>query len=110
MSEQDAGFLLTRIKNSQAANRHPLVLGFFEGERLVGFVFGFDFQPANWWAQQINDQLPQGKDWYDRTFELNELAILPSHQKQGRGRQLMNHLLECLPHPTVLLGTKKGRQ
>lgn len=100
-------FLLKRIRNSADNALHPIVLGSFEAERLVGFVFGFDFAPGNWWAQQIDSRLPRDFDWYDDTFEINELAVLPSHHKQGRGLHLMETLLAQMPHRHALLGTKK---
>ena len=69
------------------------------------FVFGFDFYPENWWAQQIQNRLSVDRDWYSHTFELNELAVLPSHQRKGIGRQLMEALIHSLSHIIILLGT-----
>lgn len=106
-SEASADFLLTRMTNSENRGLHPLILGSFEGDTLVGFVFGFDFHPQNWWAQQIDKRLPKDFNWYHSTFEINELAVLPSHQGQGRGKKLMEELLLQLPHQCALLGTKK---
>ncbi|MDO4798941.1 MAG: GNAT family N-acetyltransferase [Bacillota bacterium] len=100
-------YLLTRIRKSAENSLHPIVLLSFYGDRPVGFVFGFDFAPQNWWAQQIDSRLPRDFDWYDSTFELNELAVLPSHQKQNRGLHLMRELLDQMPHRHALLATKK---
>ncbi|MDO4719165.1 MAG: hypothetical protein Q4A78_00740 [Peptostreptococcaceae bacterium] len=49
-SEASTDFLLTRMTNSENRELHPLILGSFEGDELVEFVFGFDFHPQNWWA------------------------------------------------------------
>lgn len=106
-SEESADFLFTRIRNSVERDLHPIILGSFEKDELVGFIFGFDFCSQNWWAQQIDGELPKDYDWYNNTFEINELGILPSHQKQGRGKQLLRELLDQMPHHNALLGTAK---
>ena len=104
-SEEAAAFLLQRIKNSDNAGLHTTVLAYIENDTVLGFVFGFDFHPENWWAQQIQNRLPVDRDWYSHTFELNELAVLPSHQRKGIGRQLMEALIHSLSHTIILLGT-----
>ncbi|MDO4712254.1 MAG: N-acetyltransferase [Peptostreptococcaceae bacterium] len=106
-SHEAADFLLTRIRKSEENDLHPIILGSFDKEEPVGFIFGFDFHPDNWWAGQIDGRLPKDHDWYEDTFELNELEILPSHQKQGRGRRLLEALFEQMPHKQALLGTAK---
>lgn len=108
-SEDAADFLITRIRKSDEGGLHTILLGAFEGERLAGFVFGFDFAPQNWWAQQIDARLPNDLDWYKSTFELNELAVDPRMQGKGIGRALMEQLLGAIPHQSVLLGTKKHK-
>lgn len=107
MTPEASEYLLTRIRKSAEGGLNPIVLGAFEGENLVGFVFGFDFAPENWWAQQIDSRLPKDFNWYDSTFELNELAVLPTCQKNGYGRRLMTELLRLIPHRHALLATKK---
>lgn len=66
-----------------------LTLGAFEGADLVGFVYGFDYQPEHWWPQQVGPALAQAGHaaWTEDAFELNELEILPEHQGRGSGRR-----------------------
>lgn len=106
-SEEAAEFLMTRIRKSDEAGLNTVLLGAFEGETLVGFVFGFNLAPQNWWAMQIDSRLPKDYDWYANTFELNELAVDLAFQGRGIGRSLMEELLAAIPQKNVLLGTKK---
>lgn len=107
-SASAADFLIERITKSAAAGLHPLVLGAFdEAGQLVGFAFGFDFHPNNWWANQITAQLPLERDWYADTFEFNELAVAPTWQGRGYGRQLLQTLCQEVPQRMMLLGTAK---
>lgn len=84
-----------------------LTLGAFDGAALVGFVYGFDYQPERWWPQQVGPALARaGLDaWTQDAFELNELEILPEHQGRGLGTALMTELLRQAPHRHVLLST-----
>jgi GNAT superfamily N-acetyltransferase len=84
-----------------------LTLGAFDGETLVGFVYGFDYQPEHWWPQQVGPALARAghAGWTEDAFELNELEILPEHQGHGHGTALMTELLGRLPHRHVLLST-----
>lgn len=84
-----------------------LTLGAFEGETLVGFVYGFDYQPGHWWPQQVGPALQDAGHtaWTVDTFELNELEILPEHQGRGHGTALLRELLARAPHRHTLLST-----
>lgn len=78
-----------------------------EDEKIVGFLFGKNFKKDNWWAKQINNYLPQDIDWYQHTFEINELMVLPNHQSKGIGRELLRHLHSNTDYEIYLLGTSK---
>ncbi|MFC8798128.1 GNAT family N-acetyltransferase [Promicromonospora sp. NPDC057138] len=84
-----------------------LTLGAFDGETLVGFVYGFDYQPDHWWPQQVGPALASSGHaaWTEDAFELNELEILPEHQGRGHGTALMTELLRRVPHRHTLLST-----
>lgn len=84
-----------------------LALGGFYGGSLVGFVYGFDYQPGHWWPQQVGPALDRAghAGWADDAFELNELEILPEHQGRGLGTALLRALHEHTPHRHTLLST-----
>lgn len=84
-----------------------LTLGAFEDDTLVGFVYGFDYQPGHWWPQQVGPALERAghAGWTVDAFELNELEILPDHQGRGLGTALMRELLARTPHRHTLLST-----
>ena len=84
-----------------------LTLGAFEGDGLVGFVYGFDYQPDHWWPQQVGPALARAGHaaWTQDAFELNELEILPEHQGRGHGTGLLRGLFARTTHRHVLLST-----
>ncbi|MFD2026098.1 GNAT family N-acetyltransferase [Promicromonospora aerolata] len=84
-----------------------LALGAFDDGALVGFVYGFDYQPEHWWPQQVGPALDRAGHtaWTHDAFELNELEILPEHQGQGLGTALLRALFTRAPQRHTLLST-----
>lgn len=84
-----------------------VTLAAFEGETVVGFVYGFDYQPDHWWPRLVGPALAEAghAGWTHDAFELNELEVLPEHQGRGHGTALLRALLERLPHRHTLLST-----
>ena len=78
-----------------------------QGERLVGFGYGYLVAPGQWWHDQVRNALDRrtAKQWLPGAFEVCELHVLPDHQSRGIGRQLLHALVEGLPHPVALLST-----
>jgi ribosomal protein S18 acetylase RimI-like enzyme len=78
-----------------------------DGERLVGFGYGYLVAPGQWWHDQVRAALDRrtAKKWLPGAFEVCELHVSPDHQSQGLGRQLLHALVEGLPHPVALLST-----
>lgn len=84
-----------------------LTLGAFDGKALVGFVYGFDYDPGHWWPHQVGPALAQAghAGWTEDAFELNELEVLPEHQGRGIGTALMRELVDRTTHRHTLLST-----
>lgn len=101
-SDEAANMLIQRINKSQA-----LVISFFNEEKMVGFLYGFEFTRSNWWAKQIDSKLPHNYNFYHNSFELNELMVLPSEQGKGIGKKLMNRLHEKTDYNNYMLSTQK---
>ena len=78
-----------------------------DGERLVGFGYGYVIAPGQWWHDQVRAALDRrtAKRWLPGAFEVCELHVHPDHQSRGLGRRLLHALVADLPHPTALLST-----
>ncbi|MPQ97700.1 GNAT family N-acetyltransferase [Modestobacter sp. I12A-02628] len=78
-----------------------------DGERLVGFGYGYLAEPGQWWHDQVRNALDRrtAKKWLTGAFEVCELHVHPDAQSRGLGRQLLHALVEGLPHPAALLST-----
>ncbi|WP_222263843.1 GNAT family N-acetyltransferase [Modestobacter marinus] len=78
-----------------------------EGERLVGFGYGYLVAPGQWWHDQVRNAMDRrtAKQWLPGAFEVCELHVLPEHQSRGIGRQLLHALVEGVPAPVALLST-----
>ena len=77
------------------------------GERLVGFGYGYQVAPGQWWHDQVRQAMDRrtAKHWLPGAFEVCELHVLPDQQSRGLGRQLLHALLAGLPQPVALLST-----
>jgi ribosomal protein S18 acetylase RimI-like enzyme len=76
-------------------------------ERLVGFGYGYQVAPGQWWHDQVRAALDRrtAKRWLPGAFEVCELHVHPEHQSRGLGRRLLHALVAGLPHPAALLST-----
>ncbi|GAB3351571.1 GNAT family N-acetyltransferase [Modestobacter lapidis] len=77
------------------------------GERLVGFGYGYQVAPGQWWHDQVRQALDRrtAKQWLPGAFEVCELHVLPDQQSRGLGRRLLHALLADLPQSAALLST-----
>jgi ribosomal protein S18 acetylase RimI-like enzyme len=77
------------------------------GEQLVGFGYGYQIAPGQWWHDQVRAALDRrtAKRWLPGAFEVCELHVHPDAQSRGLGRQLLHALVADLPHPVALLST-----
>jgi ribosomal protein S18 acetylase RimI-like enzyme len=78
-----------------------------EGEQLVGFGYGYQVAPGQWWHDQVRAALDRrtAKRWLPEAFEVCELHVHPEHQSKGIGRRLLHALVEGVANPTALLST-----
>jgi GNAT superfamily N-acetyltransferase len=77
---------------------------------VVGFAYGYDSQPDNWWRMQVSARIKPdlAAEWLSSCFELVELAVIPAFWGQGIGGKLHDALLSGLPHRTAILSTAQS--
>ena len=77
---------------------------------IVGFAYGYNLAPGQWWYEQVAAQLPPGyaENLLDDAFLLAQLAVLPDFQRQGIGGRLHDALLEGATETKALLSTRQG--
>jgi ribosomal protein S18 acetylase RimI-like enzyme len=78
-----------------------------DGERLIGFGYGYLVAPGQWWHDQVRAALDRrtAKRWLPGGFEVCELHVHPDHQSRGLGRRLLHALVEGISAPAALLST-----
>lgn len=79
-----------------------------DGGRLVGFVYGLPLAATTgWWDGLEPPPAERGftTETGDRTFAVIDLAVLPSHRRQGLGRRLVDELLRDRPEERATLLT-----
>ena len=78
-----------------------------DDDALVGFGYGYTTRSGQWWHDLVRRALdrPTAEEWLHDAFELSELHVLPSHQRQGLGQRLINSLADGIPHRAMLLST-----
>ncbi|MEV6285504.1 GNAT family N-acetyltransferase [Kribbella sp. NPDC051770] len=73
---------------------------------ITGFAYGFTGDRGQWWSDRIAEVAPEIADvWVGGHFEIVELAVATSAQRQGLGAELHDALLAGLPHNKALLST-----
>ena len=78
-----------------------------DGDRLVGFSWGYTGERGQFWSEFVLDQLGSPlEDWVGGHFEFAELAVLSDVRGQGLGGRLHDTLLSGRPHRRALLGTE----
>ena len=107
-----AGFALAHTR--RPSFRAVAALGDGDGigspDELLGFGYGYETAPGQWWHDQVRAALPPEltEEWLRGAFELSELHVRPAYQGRGAGRVLLETLLDGLPQPAVLLSTPEG--
>jgi GNAT superfamily N-acetyltransferase len=82
-------------------------VGAWLGQDLVGFAYGHDARPGQWWREQVAPALAQVglAGWLDDAYVLVELHLLPAHHGQGLGQALLAGLVGPVTRRRLLLST-----
>jgi len=96
-------------------DRHCARTGFrmaaaLDGERLVGFGYGYVGERGQYWPDRVVGALPAelADTWVGGHFELVELAVLPDHRGLGLGRALHDEVMAGAGGRRSLLGTDEA--
>lgn len=78
--------------------------------QLLGFGYGYESAPGQWWHEQVRAALPTEayQNWMTDCFELVELHIAPQAQGFGHGHRQLVKLLAGTSQRTVLLSTPEA--
>jgi GNAT superfamily N-acetyltransferase len=89
--------------------RYPdfAAFGALDCGRLVGFAYGAQCVPGQWWFDQISRGLSATGHgaWLPDAYAVTELHVLPSHHGAGVGFRLLTTLLARTPASVALLST-----
>jgi ribosomal protein S18 acetylase RimI-like enzyme len=93
-------------------DRHVARTGFrvaraHEGDRLVGFGYGYTGERGQWWTDQAARVLEPAvaEEWLGGHFELVSIGVLERARGTGVGRTLLDRLTEGLPQERWVLMT-----
>jgi ribosomal protein S18 acetylase RimI-like enzyme len=82
--------------------------------RLLGLAYGYRGSGGQWWHEQVRRGLDRtagdgaAQRWLSDYFELTEIHVRPENQGRGIGEDLLQRLLDGVPHANVLLSTPEG--
>jgi ribosomal protein S18 acetylase RimI-like enzyme len=110
VADSFASALLRQLQRDDFRCVAALAPGFNGRSRVVGFAYGYDSLPGQWWHDLVARAMPPGQaaDWLADAFELVELAVEPDAQGDGTGSELHDRLLAGLPHRNGLLSTMQA--
>jgi ribosomal protein S18 acetylase RimI-like enzyme len=93
-------------------DKHSVRAGFrlaraYDGEHLIGFAYGYEGQPGQWWTDNARTVLaPEVADaWLGGHFELVSIGVLDRARGAGVGRELLCTVTEGLSYQRCLLMT-----
>lgn len=83
-----------------------------EGERLVGFIYGYHGRRGEWWEDWIHDRLPTElfDRWFTDQFDVTEFCVRAERHGQGIGSRLYDRLVGDLtgsPYRCAVLTTRR---
>jgi ribosomal protein S18 acetylase RimI-like enzyme len=88
-------------------------LGAFDGDDLVGFVYGYRGGVGQWWHDRVALALgPEGRDrWLaPGHFELTELHVHATRRREGIGGALHDAVVAGLDSETAVLSTQADNE
>ena len=83
-----------------------------DGERLVGFAYGYTGQHGQWWTDEASRVLAPdvAAAWLGGHFDLVSLGVLEEARRGGLGRSLLREVTRDLPHARCTLSTEANAE
>jgi ribosomal protein S18 acetylase RimI-like enzyme len=77
------------------------------GIPLVGFAYGYRSKAGQWWYDNVSRAMSghARQLWLADAFQVTEIAVMPGHQRQGIGGNLLDVLLSDVPNSRAVLST-----
>lgn len=110
-TEEDVQWFSERLsEHARRARFRCAVAGEDDDGRVVGFAYGYDVEPGEWWYDVAWRALGRASvlRWLSDSFELVELAVMPYARGNGIGGRLHDTLLARLSCQTAVLTTLDG--
>lgn len=84
----------------------------FDGDVMVGFIYGYHGRGGEWWEDWISDRVPPGvyDEWFTNQFDVTEFCVRADRHREGVGSSLYTALLEriaALPYSRAVLTTRR---
>lgn len=81
-----------------------------DGDRILGFVYGYESRPGRWWHDTVAPTMRAGGygDWLSDAFEFVEFAVDPISQRRGIGGHLHDEIIGHVSSARSLLSTDAG--
>ena len=78
-----------------------------DGERLVGFAYGYTGEHGQWWTDNVAQVLEPdvAAEWLGGHFDLVSLGVLAEARRHGVGGTLLREVTRDLPHARWTLMT-----
>lgn len=101
-------FVVTALPDGRSAES---TLRARTASRIVAFGYGFHGARGQWWHDMVRSALhlaggtAAADEWLADSFEVAELHVHPTHQRQGIGRRLLCQLTEGRTERTAVLST-----
>jgi ribosomal protein S18 acetylase RimI-like enzyme len=104
--EASPGFLEQQLPAHRARAGFSL-LGARQGDRLLGFGYGYTGERGQFWTEHVvaNSPAELVDTWVGGHFEVVTLAVLPEARSRGIATALMTELVRGRHEPRALLGT-----
>jgi RimJ/RimL family protein N-acetyltransferase len=98
---------LERLERYRAAPGYALVVA-REGERMIGFVYGYVLQPGGRWWSKVQPALPEEfmTETGSRTFAVNDMVVALDRQRQHIATAMHQQVLANHPDMRFTLTVK----
>jgi GNAT superfamily N-acetyltransferase len=77
----------------------------WDGDRIVGFAYGFTLRPGQPWRDDMAGHLVRdlADEWLDGHFGLAQFGVVADQRRRSIGGRLHDVLIDGVPHPRSVL-------